>query len=143
MAAPAPCRCHCAGWLRPVLEPTAREPWLALAHVWMKHRVRVTLCARVLRACGRAVGIQAPVCCSAFESSFGPCFPRAVREKRRSSAYADRIVAIVQASIAAMRSMVAHTLLYELVCVVVDGVGVPGGHSGRVCCCCDGCGSVG
>ena len=58
MAALARRRCHCAGWLRPVPEPTAREPWPALAHVWMMHRVRVTLCARVLRACGRAVGIK-------------------------------------------------------------------------------------
>ena len=31
----------------------------------------------------------------------------------------------------------------ELVCVVVDGVGVSGGHGGRVCCCRDGCGSTG
>ena len=132
MAALARRRCHCAGCLRPVPEPTAREAWLALSHVWMMHRVRVTLCARVLRACGRAVGIQAPACCSAFESSFGSCCPRAVREKRRGGAYADRIVAIVQASIAAMCVGVNVGVLYELVCVVADGVGVPGGHGGRV-----------
>ena len=58
MAEPARRRIHCAGWLRPVPEPTAREPWPALAHVWMMHRVRVKLCTRVLRACGRAVGIK-------------------------------------------------------------------------------------
>ena len=74
--------------------------WLALADVWMMHRVRVTLCARVLRACGRAVAIQAPTCCSPFESSIGSRCPRSVREKRRGGACADHIIAIVQASIA-------------------------------------------
>ena len=42
-----------------------------------------------------------------------------------------------------MRVGVNVGVLYELVCVVVDGVGVPGGHGGRVCCYHDGCGSVG
>ena len=91
----------------------------------------------------RAVGIQAPACCLDFESSVGSYCPRSVREKRCGGACADRIVAIVQASIAAMCVGVDVGVLYELVCVVVDGVGVPGGHGGRVCCCRDGCGSVG
>ena len=91
----------------------------------------------------RAVGIQAPTCCSPFESSIGSRCPRSVREKRRGGACADHIIAIVQALLAAMHVGVDVSVLRELVCVVVDGVGVSGGHGGRLCCCCDSCGSVG
>ena len=42
-----------------------------------------------------------------------------------------------------MRVGVNVGVLYDLMCVVFYGVGVPGGHGGRVCCYRDGCGSVG
>ena len=41
------------------------------------------------------------------------------------------------------KSRISVTSVEQLIHVVVDGVGVPGGHGGRVCCCRDGCGSVG
>ena len=42
-----------------------------------------------------------------------------------------------------MRVGVNVGVLYELICVVVDGVGVSGGRGGCLCCYRDGCGSVG
>ena len=75
--------------------------------------------------------------------SFGLYFACAVRERRCGSVGVDRFAATEAASIAAMRVGVEVGVLGERVRVVVDRVGVPGGHGGRVGGCGDGCGSGG
>ena len=79
----------------------------------------------------------------AVHGTFGVCCAWAVREKRCGSVGVDRFAATEAASIAAMRVGVEVGVLGERVRVVVDRVGVPGGHGGRVGGCGDGCGSGG
>ena len=80
-------------------------------------------------------------CFPTVHGTFGVCCAWAVRKKRCGSVGVDRFAATEAASIAAMRVGVEVGVVGERVRVVVDRVGVPGGHGGRVGGCGDGCGS--
>ena len=82
-------------------------------------------------------------CFPAVHGAFGVCCAWAEREKRCGSVGVDRFAATEAASIAAMRVGVDLGVSHELVRVVVDGVGVLGGHGGRDSRCGDGRGSGG